>query len=288
MDPAILPDGRMVYAGWLRSPATASRADRVALLGVNEDGTDYQIYAGDEGLRVKQMPAPTANGLVVFVEADGDRGRRLGPARLGEPGAPAAHLPLADRRGATASSARRRRCRTAGVLVAWRPRRRGRGHASAIYRFDPATGAREKAFERSRLALACRRSSSRPRPMPDARSSVVRDDDPEGKLYTIDVGIQAPRRGSCRRAAAKTPAGRRGRARDGRSARVRRLLGERPDRRRRLLPGAGPGEHAGAAAARSTATASRCAPRPGSGCATTRRRAASAATRTRSARRRTG
>jgi hypothetical protein len=28
--------------------------------------------------------------------------------------------------------------------------------------------------------------------MPDARSSVVRDDDLEGKLYTIDVGIQAP------------------------------------------------------------------------------------------------
>jgi hypothetical protein len=29
-----------------------------------------------------------------------------------------------------------------------------------------------------------------PREVPDARSSVVRDEDPEGKLYTIDVGIQ--------------------------------------------------------------------------------------------------
>ncbi len=78
-DPVVLPDGRMVYAGWLRSPGRTPR-DRVALLGVNEDGTDYQTYAGDQGLRVRQMPAPTAKGLVVFVEADrieGDGSGRL-------------------------------------------------------------------------------------------------------------------------------------------------------------------------------------------------------------------
>jgi len=78
-DPAILPDGRMIYAGWLRSPGSDPR-DRVALLGVNEDGTDYQAYAGGQGLRVKQMPAATATGLVVFVEADrieGDGAGRL-------------------------------------------------------------------------------------------------------------------------------------------------------------------------------------------------------------------
>ena len=84
--------------------------------------------------------------------------------------------------------------------------------------------------------------------MPDARSSVVRDDDPEGKLYTIDVGIQAPGqalpKGTVKSlrvvegvpATADRPV-------------VRRLLGEVADRRRRLLPGADPGEHAGAARA---------------------------------------
>ncbi len=54
----------------------------MALLGVNEDGTDYQTYAGDQGLRVKQMPAPTADGLVVFVEADR---RPRATARVGSP-----------------------------------------------------------------------------------------------------------------------------------------------------------------------------------------------------------
>ena len=31
-----------------------------------------------------------------------------------------------------------------------------------------------------------------PRPMPDARSSVVREEDTRGTLYTVDVGLQAP------------------------------------------------------------------------------------------------
>jgi len=80
MDPAVLPDGRMVYAAWLRHSTTRPAQGRVALLGLNADGTDPQAYAADEGLRVKQMPAPTADGRVVFVEANaiaGDGAGRL-------------------------------------------------------------------------------------------------------------------------------------------------------------------------------------------------------------------
>ena len=73
----------------LAAPLGAARADgRVALLGVNDDGTDYQTYAGDQGLRVKQMPMPTVNGLVVFVESDRIAGGRVGAPRVGEPGRP--------------------------------------------------------------------------------------------------------------------------------------------------------------------------------------------------------
>ena len=183
-DPVILPDGRMVYAGWLRSPGGG---DRVALLGVNEDGTDYQTYAGDEGLRVKRMPAPTAKGLVLFVESDGIAGD--GSGRL----ASVSQLrPLHSYRSLTAESDGLFRAPSAlpdgRALVAWAP---GPGAGRfAIYRFDPATGAREKAFDEAGWSSVAARLVA-PRPVPDSRSSVVRDDDREGKLYTIDVGIQA-------------------------------------------------------------------------------------------------
>jgi hypothetical protein len=77
------------------------------------------------------------------------------------------------------------------LLVSWRGRRSPGSYG--VYRLDPATGAREKAFDdpawddlQAKLVAE--------RPLPDARSSVVREDDAEGKLYSIDVGIQEPGR----------------------------------------------------------------------------------------------
>jgi len=221
-DPAILPDGRMVYAGWLRSPGREP-ADRVALLGVNEDGTDYQTYAGDQGLRAKRMPAPTAKGLVVFVEADGIEGD--GAGRLASV---SQVRPLHSYRSLTAVGDGLFRAPSplpdGRVLVAWRPA--SGAEPFAIHRFDPATGAREKAFGETGWHSVQARVLA-PRPMPDARSSVVRDDDPEGNLYTIDVGIQAPGQ-ALPKGAAKTL-----RVVEGVPARadrpvVRRLLGEVP------------------------------------------------------------
>ncbi len=186
VDPAILPDGRMVYAGWLASSAKGGPNGRVPLVGVNEDGTDYQVYAGDEGLRVKQMPAPTAKGLVVFVEAEAlsaegagrlaavDQVRPLHTYRslTGEAeGLFRAPAPLADGR----------------VLVAWRAARDGH---YAIYRFDPASGTRERAFDDPAWHSVAAKPVA-PRPASDARSSVVREDDRLGTLYTVDVGLQA-------------------------------------------------------------------------------------------------
>jgi hypothetical protein len=190
MDPVVLPDGRLVYAGWLRHSTTRGAQGRVPLVGVNEDGTDYQVYAGDEGLRVKQMPTPTANGLVVFVEADeiaGDGSGRLASVRQSRP--------LHSYRSLTSASEGFYRAPAAlpdgRVLVAWRPGARGTDAAATtfgIYRFDPATGARETAFD-DPVWHDVQAKLVAPRPMPDARSSVVREDDPEGKLYAIDVDI---------------------------------------------------------------------------------------------------
>jgi hypothetical protein len=185
VDPVILPDGRMVYAGGLRSPGRAP-ADRVALLGVNEDGTDYQTYAGDQGLRAKRMPAPTARGLVVFVETE-----RIGGAGGGRLASVSQVRPLHTYRSLTGEADGLFRAPSpladGRVLVAWRP---GSGAGRfGIYRFDPGTGAREKAFE-DPAWHSVQAKPVAPRPVPDARSSVVREDDAEGKVFTIDVGIQ--------------------------------------------------------------------------------------------------
>lgn len=185
MDPTVLPDGRLLHASWQRASLARGPWGRVVLLGVNEDGTDGQVYAGDEGLRVKQMPAATSAGLVVFVEADaiaGDGGGSLASVSQRRPlhsyrritteadGLYHSPSPLPDGR----------------VLVAWRER--GGSGSYGVYRLDPATGAREKAFDdpewhdvQAKLLAA--------RPAPDGRSSVVSEGDPMGKLYAIDVSI---------------------------------------------------------------------------------------------------
>ena len=84
-DPYVLPDGRMIFAAWQRASLDRGPQGRVALLGVNLDGTDPQVFSGDEGLRVKQMPTATSDGLVAFVEADaiaGDGSGSLGSVSL--------------------------------------------------------------------------------------------------------------------------------------------------------------------------------------------------------------
>jgi len=222
VDPAVLPDGRMVYAGWLRSSASGGAEGRVPLLGVNLDGTDYQTYTGDQGLRVKQMPVATANGLVVFVEADAiaaDGSGRLASVDQVRP--------LHTYRSLSGESDGFYRAPSAlpdgRVLVAWRPTRDGR---FGIHRVDPSTGAREKVFEDAAWNSVAAKVVA-PRPVPDARSSVVRDDDKEGKLYTVDVGIQAAGQ-ELPRGAARTLRVVEGVPASAGSPASRRLLGEAP------------------------------------------------------------
>ena len=259
-DPAILPDGRMVYAGWLRSPGREP-ADRVALLGVNEDGTDYQTYAGDQGLRAKRMPAPTANGLVVFVEADaveGDGAGRLASVSQVRPlhsyrslsaegdGLFRSPSPLPDGR----------------VLVAWRPATSASGIHSRErsgglgWRQHPPDedlrhpslrpgdrGARE-GVRRDGLALG---PGEAPRAPPDARRALERRARRRPRGQALHDRRRHPGAGpGAAEGGREDPAGGRGRARDRRPAGGAAAPRGSPDRRGRLLPGAGPREHAGA------------------------------------------
>jgi hypothetical protein len=68
MDPFLMPDGRLILASLRRRHPEETAT--LALFGVNIDGTDFALIAGEEGRRFKRMPCITADGLAVFVETD--------------------------------------------------------------------------------------------------------------------------------------------------------------------------------------------------------------------------
>ncbi|MCG6919689.1 MAG: hypothetical protein LJF15_01205 [Acidobacteria bacterium] len=184
-DPVVLPDGRMVFASWQRRSLDRGPAGRVALFGVNIDGTDLMLFAGDEGRRVKHMPAYAGDRLVVFVEGDtvgADGGGSLGSVSLRRN----LHSYRSLTRPADGFFRSPATHPGGGVLVGWRP---AAGEGSyGISRFDPATGRRTEVFDdpnRHDVQAAV----LAPRPVPDGRSSSVRGSEAIGWFYGLDVGI---------------------------------------------------------------------------------------------------
>jgi hypothetical protein len=184
-DPAVLPDGRIVYASWQRQSLDHGPQGRQVLLAANPDGTDAVPYVVDDEARARHTPAATAAGLLVFVESDdlaGDGSGHLASVSL--------HRPLHSRRvlaqdveGLFHSPSPLPDGR---ILVSWRPATGGGDHG--VYRLDPATGRREKLFDAPGWHDVQARLLA-PRSVPDSRSSPVRDDDSTGKVYGIDVAI---------------------------------------------------------------------------------------------------
>jgi len=183
MDPAIMSDGRLLFASWQRSRLDRGYVGRVGLFGANIDGADFALFCADQGRRIKHMPCATAGGLVLFVEADQapwDGAGYLSSVTIRRPlhsyrqttgrsdGLFHSPSPLPDGR----------------VLVSRRPADGSRSHG--VYRFDPVTAKAEPVFDdpgyhdiQARLL--------HPRPVPDGRSSVVTEEDPHGKLYCLNV-----------------------------------------------------------------------------------------------------
>jgi len=184
-DPVVLPDGRIVFASWQRHQLDRGPYGRVSLFGLQTDGVDLMIFSGDEGRRVKLAPAYAGSRLVVFVEGDtigGDGSGSLGVVSLRRnlhtyralsgPGDGLYRSPSTHPDG--------------GVLVAWRP---GPDEGTyAVTRVSAETGQREVVFDDPHWHDVQARVLA-PREMPDHRSSSVREEDPEGKLYGLDVGI---------------------------------------------------------------------------------------------------
>ncbi len=226
-DPAILPDGRLVYSVWRAHRAGLVSHPRTDLLAMNLDGSDPLGYVTTEGRAVKQMPAVMESGLLVFVETD--KSRSDGGGTL----------------GAVSTTRNRHTYRTLSVpadglfrapadlqgdslLVGWRSAEQT--GTWGIYRFDIATKKRTLSFDDPKWDdIGAKRLT--PRSLPDDRSSPVRDDDANGKFYGIDVGISDLARADWPKGLARRLRLLEGVPRQGVDANpvaVRRLLGEVP------------------------------------------------------------
>lgn len=183
--PALLPDGRLVYAGWQRAAPERGERGRVALSGINLDGTDAAAFSADEGRRIKSMPCATREACV-FVESDGplpwDGAGRLAAVSLRRP--LHSHRRLTSRRDGLFHSPAP--LPDGRILVSRRPANGSGSHGLGI--LDPASGRfaplfDDPAFHEIHARAICAR------PEPDGRSSVVNETDPHGKLYCLDVRI---------------------------------------------------------------------------------------------------
>ena len=126
------------------------------------------------------------------------RRRRRGPARVGQPGPPAAL--------ATARSAASGRPLPRARAAARRPRARRlaarrRAHdLFGVYRFDPATGAREKVFARGRAGTRSRPRPSRPARCPTRARASCATTTPRARCTRSTSASRRPRAERSRRA----------------------------------------------------------------------------------------
>ena len=174
MDPFMMSDGRLLFAGWQRSNLDRGILGRIGLFGINIDGADCALFAGHEGRRIKHMPCTTSGGLAVFVEADRvpwDGAGYLSCVRMRRP----LHSYRQITRAADGLVHTPSPLPDGAVLVSRRPRE-GKG-THGVYRLDPSSGKFELVFDDPGYH-DFQAKIIHPRPEPDGRSSVVTEKDP--------------------------------------------------------------------------------------------------------------
>lgn len=70
-EPAVLPNGRIIYSSWQRYGDRFGPDGLTALLAVNNDGTDLMpFYGNHQGPDYKSMATVSTDGTVYFIESD--------------------------------------------------------------------------------------------------------------------------------------------------------------------------------------------------------------------------
>ena len=182
LNPVMASDGRILFAALYRKLAESSAPVQTRLFGINLDGTDHEL-ATETRSRIQNMPSPTPDGLIVFVEAEQpswDGAGTLGSVTI--------RRPMHSYRQITAPSDGLFHSPSplpgGKLLTAWRP---GDGSGThGIYQLDPSSGKTELIFddpdwhELQPHFLA-------PRAEPDGRSSVVDDGVSTTVMYCLSV-----------------------------------------------------------------------------------------------------
>jgi len=205
-DPAVLPDGRIVFSSWQRFGTRYYPTGLFSLLTVMTDGTDlFPFYGNHELPIIKCKPSPGLGegGWVYFVES------RPGEDPLGGGSIAAVNLrrnfktytPIAsDRRGIFYSPFP---LHGGNLLVSYRKRRPGATYG--LYELSPQSGRIvKKLFDEPRWHDV-EAHTALPRPRPKGRSSVVNYEVQTADIFCLDCylsdwpGMEKVAAGSLRR-----------------------------------------------------------------------------------------
>lgn len=181
-DPYQAWDGRLIYAAERHPPYPDRKGGRVSLYAIHVEGADMELYGGEAGRRIQQMPCLTPGGLLVMIESD--EGRWYGAGQLAclrENRPHVSYQRLTDNPGMVflyPSPLEANR-----VLVAGR--QTGAEGEWAIYRFDADLRQQAELFNTADYhevqALLVR-----PRPQPDGHSTVVNTATNTGAFYGLN------------------------------------------------------------------------------------------------------
>lgn len=179
LDPFQAPDGRILYSSWCWDERGSSGA---RLFGVSLDGTNVELYGGEQGKRFQRMPCVTPGGWVVFVESDTDTPDGAGQlACLREARPHHSYRPLTTDAAwrwltPTPWSAER-------ILVSRRP---ARGGAAVLTMFDLHTGQTTVVHRLDGFHLV-QAQPIRERQRPDGCSTVADPARDSGILYGLNL-----------------------------------------------------------------------------------------------------
>jgi hypothetical protein len=189
LDPMQMVDGRLVYAAGRYPNQPGARRGRLELCALHIEGADMELYGGEGGRRVQQMPCATGGGLVVFVESD--EAARDGAGQLASVEARRPHLtyrPLT--RDAAWVFSYPSPWQGNLVLVS---RRSAKGRDLwGVYGFDADQGVCARVFA-SPDHHALQAVLARPRTRPDGHSTVVEARFDSGIFYGLNSYDADPR-----------------------------------------------------------------------------------------------